>query len=129
MRVAIIGSAGRKDDADKVNLGLYAKMCRKVQELTKGDVTLVSGGAAFSDHVAVSVYLMNRFLSDRRTWLELHLPAPWNHDDMCYVSHKFRDVGSVANYYHTEFCKRQTPDFMENKISHKTKRTSLQWNC
>lgn len=55
--IAIIGSAGRKDDASKVNRNLYDSMILEAERIITKEwefewknVELVSGGASFSDH-------------------------------------------------------------------------------
>ncbi len=62
--VAIVGTAGRKSDGSRMNASLFRRMCataldiiRTEWKLTPPDVRLVSGGAAWSDHVAVQLYL------------------------------------------------------------------------
>jgi len=74
--IGIIGTAGRKEDGAKMSKELYGKMYRKADAyisnlgLEPRDITLVSGGAAYSDHIAVSLYLDNK--ADNLT---LHLPC------------------------------------------------------
>ncbi len=100
MKIAIIGTAGRHEDACKISWPLYHSMVRKTQEtiadiIEPENVTLVSGGAAFSDHIAVTLFLMNFCPA-----LQLYLPAALNcngrYDDGCWE-------GRAANYYHDKF--------------------------
>lgn len=95
MRLAIIGSAGRRDDADRMTPQLYAAMCSEARTMVRdvGATRLVSGGAAFADHVAVTLFLEN--VVDE---LDLHLPAAW--DGSAYES---RGDGRTANFYHAGF--------------------------
>ena len=83
MRIAIIGSAGRKGtDFTAISFdSLVSRVKRKIRahewvhEATSvhdsEPVTLVSCGAAWRDHIAVAI-----FLSDTEKYrLELHLPS------------------------------------------------------
>lgn len=72
-RIAIIGTAGQKTTLSKT---LYEKMAMKALDIIhsiqpdSNKVHLISGGAAWSDHVAVNLYLNNKFAG-----LTLHLPC------------------------------------------------------
>jgi hypothetical protein len=77
--IAIVGSAGRNEDALKISAMLFDSMILKAEsivtkqwDLSWDKVKLVSGGAAFADHVAVAL-----FLKYPETQLLLALPAPW----------------------------------------------------
>ena len=108
VRVAIVGTAGRGDDAGKVDGALFAKMTEyarhvivDVWKLSMANVHLVSGGAAVTDHVAVAL-----FLQPKSTWhgLTLHLPCSWNErkaraDESC-------DNGCTMNSYHDEWAEQ-----------------------
>jgi len=59
--------------------------------------TLISGGAAWADHLAVHAYLAGWCKS-----LHLQLPAPMNADRFLGP---FKSAGSAANYYHELFSK------------------------
>lgn len=70
--VAIVGSAGRGDDGNKLTKDLFDKMSATAEEiivsafwLNPADVVLVSGGAAFADHVAVRLFLDGEQYQDR----------------------------------------------------------------
>jgi hypothetical protein len=60
--LAIIGTAGRKEDKQKLTSYIWEEMCRKAELLCKkleselGPIALVSGGAAWADHVAVAMH-------------------------------------------------------------------------
>lgn len=98
LTVAVIGTAGR--DKNRVyDLDLWCKMwddaCKR---FTAGkDYTLVSGGAAWADHLAVELFLANKV-----SRLTLHLPAPFN-----TIHKNFEGIGlgsaTAANYYHERF--------------------------
>jgi hypothetical protein len=107
LRIAIIGSAGRGKYASLVTRDLYIAMLEDAKHLVQkyrthpltGEVRpvcLVSGGAAFSDHLAVSLYL-----GDHVDRLELKLPCMFNNATRCFVENS---TGRTANYYHREFC-------------------------
>jgi hypothetical protein len=108
--LAVIGTAGRNDDAARLYPEMMVTMRLKTQEVienlrTKGfEVTgLVSGGAAWADHVAVELF--NRGIVPKLT---LHLPAPWQGDK--YQDNGTRNFrtnpGGTANYYHRLFSSR-----------------------
>lgn len=100
MKLAIIGTAGRGDDAVKLANSSYYRMMKIIAEtlVTVLDVKgLVSGGAAFSDHIAVQL-----FLERRVSQLTLHLPAGWLGHGFKETSSKF-DTGRTSNWYHAKF--------------------------
>lgn len=75
IRVAIVGTAGRREDGSKMNAELFDTMIETARStiLTRWNlapdcVCLVSGGAAWSDHVAVR-------LAPEFAALQIHLPC------------------------------------------------------
>ena len=114
MRIAIIGTAGRKEDGDKLNKELYEKMvkdanwhCQRVRIIADEDYSsnintttthLVSGGAAWADHVAVSLYLMDLVNS-----LTLYFPCGWEPSWFIGIDGTSSKVAQTANYYHDLF--------------------------
>jgi len=104
IKIGIIGTAGRKEDGDKMSKELYSKMFHHAAnylnklELKPEDIQLVSGGAAWADHVVVSLYL-----ADVADNLTLHLPAPFGHNLAMEYSFGIAPDASVANYYHQRF--------------------------
>jgi hypothetical protein len=107
MRVAIIGTAGAAPDADSMSKELYSAIYFDAyQRLLKWssnpvtDIDLVSGGAAWADHIAVSLWLDSKVRS-----LTLYLPAP-------FVEGKFletaadQDPGRRANRLHHKFSRK-----------------------
>lgn len=102
MKLAIIGTAGRKEDADLLSQAHWRMMCviGRTVAVTKGATELISGGAAFSDHVAVQL-----FLDDDVKLLSLHLPAELRPSGFTSTSDPY-DAGRVANHYHREFSKK-----------------------
>jgi hypothetical protein len=106
MRIGIIGTAGRRDDAPKMSMALYAAMRKRLDELLHcvpvAERHLQSGGAAWADHLAVDVFNDKKAAS-----LTLHFPAPFDretHDGFPSFRWNF-DAGRVANLYHAEFTK------------------------
>ncbi len=92
--LAIIGTAGRRQDGVKLTPAHWRMMCcigQTVATTLRAD-RVVSGGAGWAD--AVAVWLFKNHLVDT---LALHLPAPW--DD---ANHRFveTDCGRIANHYH-----------------------------
>ena len=106
IRVGIIGTAGRQADAAKLNAALFDAMVADAAQLI-GDiaVTLVSGGAAFADHVAVALWLRGGQAGCPLHKLELHLPAKWDITRAQYVEviEDSKHPGTVSNRYHRAF--------------------------
>lgn len=101
MKVGIIGTAGRKDDAPRMSRALYEQMYYRAHKeirtrVAPSEVILVSGGAAWADHIAVSLRLGK--LPYKK--LHLHLPA-------LFVKGKYvggyGSPGGTANHYHEKF--------------------------
>lgn len=92
-RLAIIGTAGR-DKGAPLSAALWAAMVGSATRRVRPRDTLISGGAAWADHLAVHLFLQGRCAA-----LELYLPAPF----------EGRFVGpggssaAAANYYHERF--------------------------
>jgi len=115
-RVAIIGSAGRNEDGPKVTAQLFQQMMdcalhivRNVFGLEAHQVTLVSGGAAFADHVAVALWLA-RPAAQGFAGLELYLPCAWDGARGCAIDTGHWDwrtnPGRLANMLHRQFEQR-----------------------
>lgn len=92
--LAIIGTAGR-DKSEPMTAQLWAQMVNDAKTRVRPTDTLVSGGAAWADHLAVRLYLDGDVQH-----LVLHLPAP-------LVSGQFQgereSAASAGNYYHDLF--------------------------
>lgn len=93
--IGIIGTAGRKDDANRLKGDSFDRMYEAACEtIAEWNVTeAVSGGAAWADHIAVKAFLDGRVAA-----LHLHFPAT-------FVARKFQGAGDgeIANYYHAKF--------------------------
>lgn len=94
MRVAIIGTAGR-DKYKPMTLNTWRWMLDQARELIPSGSYLVSGGAAWSDHIAVQL-----FLDGHAGHLALHLPAPITPSGFMGG---YGTSGGAANYYHSRF--------------------------
>jgi hypothetical protein len=102
MNIGVIGTAGRdKTRAKHINrdfyLRMYGRVVTRLEDLAPvSDRTLVSGGAALADHLAVTA-----FHSGQCQNLVLHLPAPFVSGR--FVDSGYKSPGGVANYYHRLF--------------------------
>jgi hypothetical protein len=127
VRVAIIGSAGRKGDAARMSSSVLDAMVKIVPNilvhawnLDINDATFVSGGAAWSDHVAVRLFLEsnknknNEAETNKKTCnLCLYIPAPLanvgqtGYPGCLETKNRFDrfDAGRIFNYYHHQFAK------------------------
>jgi hypothetical protein len=92
--LAIIGTAGR-DKNYPMTKKLWECMLSDIRQRVSPDDILVSGGAAWADHLAVVMYLENNVAG-----LRLHLPAPWNNKKF---DGYYGTSGGAANYYHKKF--------------------------
>jgi DNA helicase-2/ATP-dependent DNA helicase PcrA len=96
-RVAVIGTAGRgKEQAHLLTADLWDTMLEHARGQVRGNDHLVSGGAAWADHLAVELYLERRVAG-----LTLHLPAPL--DARGRFIGEFGTSGGAANHYHERF--------------------------
>jgi hypothetical protein len=96
-KVSIIGTSGRKEDAPFVNANTFDWIVDTCRQQTNPEDTLMSAGAAFSDHAAVVLAL------ERKQPLILELPAPWDDERQEFLSQK--EPGRINNYYHRQFSK------------------------
>lgn len=110
-RIAIIGSAGRKTDAPKMNKALYERMVTTTHnvitvdfKLDPKDVTLISGGAAWSDAVAVSLFIRGGYGG-----LQLYVPCDFTSKNVYFDngergSYAWKtNAGQTLNYYYKSF--------------------------
>ena len=106
--LAIIGTAGRKDDKKRLSSESFVSMCNiaksLVSTLKKNNYPithLVSGGSAWADHVAVSLYLKGIVKN-----LRLYVPCEFINsrfvDDNC-GARNFYPPGKSLNEYHDFF--------------------------
>jgi hypothetical protein len=95
-RIAIIGTAGR-DKSIFMTQAMWEWMVLDASKRLPEQCHLVSGGAAWADHIAVALYL-----ADRVQGLTLHLPAPLGDEPGIFVG-PANSSASAANYYHEKF--------------------------
>lgn len=84
---------------------MYLAMLGHAQAIVNAQtspITLVSGGAAVADHLAVLLYL-----NDPKLQLTLHLPAPFDLQKQQFVETpgNMYAPGNIANYYHRKATK------------------------
>jgi hypothetical protein len=104
MNCSIIGSAGRGIPTEFQSSGLYEKMythCSEKLKTLSSKPELVSGGAAWADHLAVSLALREDY--------PLTLYFPCGFENGSFVDNGKQDwktnPGKTANYYHRLFSK------------------------
>lgn len=96
-RYAIIGTAGRDKDKPMTAEHYRFMVVDAKRHIPKG-AHVVSGGAAWADHIAVTLFLFG--------WagaITLHLPAPFDRVVGKFVDSGFKSAGGTANYYHRLF--------------------------
>jgi len=107
LSIAIIGTAGRGTDAARLTKEVYAQMqnlaYQTVMEISQGkSVHLVSGGAAYADHLAVDLYITGKCDS-----LALHLPCAWDLEGFQFIDTGVFDwktnPGGTSNHFHRAF--------------------------
>lgn len=109
---SIIGIAkGLGDNAQYLTQDMWNRMCQTaekhiIENISSdwSEIHLVSGGAAWGDHIAVHLHLQHP-----ESLLTLHLPCQWDH-----IKHQHYDngqydwktnAGKLANEYHRKFQK------------------------
>lgn len=103
-QLAIIGTAGRKDDAAKINLPLWSGMKRIVYKYIRENniKTIISGGAAVADSLAVGLY--NAEIVEKLT---LALPCEFDwHNCQFKDTGEFdwqKNPGGDSNRFHRAF--------------------------
>jgi hypothetical protein len=118
LRLAIIGTAGRSNaPQNKMTRALYRAMIDRAIQVIKSiptpGIILVSGGAAWADHVAVELFIRANEHEDIRSrieGLELHLPTEFMLETERYFETGARDwrmnPGHSANEYHERFSEK-----------------------
>lgn len=102
--IAIIGTAGSRGSHVRLSRALFESMCERARvELTQfglkpSEICLVSGGAAWSDHVAVRLFLLGDVAE-----LKLHFPAPWTGTRFATTDSGWHDAGRIMNHAHSVF--------------------------
>lgn len=105
--MAIVGTAGRKEDSSKLSKKHFEAMClvagELVDQITENGYPithLVSGGAAWADHVAVKLFLDKKVKN-----LRLFLPCEWDNGTFKDngIKNPKQNPGGTANFYHKKF--------------------------
>lgn len=104
---SIVGTAGRGDDASKLSRKHFEAMCiiasgllEQFAENNYPVTHLVSGGAAWADHVAVKLFLLHK-----APHVRLYIPCKWDngsYEDTGADDWKL-NPGRVLNRYHKAF--------------------------
>lgn len=119
MNLAIIGTAGRREDGPKMNRQLFDRMLGYAAAMVDScDCNaMISGGAAWADHLAVKLFLMGRAKK-----LVLHLPARFETTSAMYIpwTTDFKDSGRIANHYHQQMSQKYGDSLLEisQAVSH-----------
>ena len=110
--LAIIGTAGRKDDAPRLNREMWERMVSTASDAvdrlrSEGHpvTQLFSGGAAYADHVAVALYLQGK-VPNLVLFLPEELVADGRFKENPSASHWSKNPGGVTNHYHRQFSAR-----------------------
>jgi hypothetical protein len=105
--LAIVGTAGRKEDAKRLTRKHFEAMClvasgllEQINDSNYKISTIVSGGAAWADAVAVRLFLDKKVPN-----LRLFIPAQWEDGKYHDTGEKdpYKNPGGTANYYHKQF--------------------------
>ncbi|KAI8846683.1 hypothetical protein BC829DRAFT_418953 [Chytridium lagenaria] len=107
--VAVIGTAGRGPDGARMSKDLFERMVVKCEDILINiwkmrwdDIHLVSGGAAWADHIAVKL-----FLAHPTSKLTLHFPCAFDTTRAQFLDTGSSDwrsnPGRSANRYHRDF--------------------------
>ena len=105
LSLSIIGTAFRHNDYDKLSLNLYNEMYRVSDKLidyinskeTSPLTTIISGGAAGADSIAVKLYLNNRIPN-----LKLYLPCDYENGEFS-DDDVFGRIADTITHYHNQF--------------------------
>ena len=115
--LGIIGTAGRGLDKDLLSIEIWKNICNvsKLTLLNSKCDTIVSGGAAWSDHIAVDLYIEyidvnstfhNTFNEITKSSLKLNLFLPVKFDRNRFDENEIKypfNCGSTLNFYHKSF--------------------------
>ncbi len=120
-KLAIIGTAGRKEDQGLLTADHYTRMIKACitfiqhYEINTDNLILVSGGAAWADHLVVSLALMGVVHPEN---LKLYLPANLEYYGYEGVPDNpfSQRVADTANYYHKLFSKKTGHNSIEQLL-------------
>ncbi len=118
-RVAVIGAAGRNEDGARMTKELFETMTictrrvmNEVWKLSTVTTHLVSGGAAWSDHVAVCLFLNGMMSEDAFANLTLYLPCAWCNKPL--GGDRRANEGRTMNALHNTFAKKLAHNTLED---------------
>lgn len=113
VKIAVVGTAGRGDKVALMTASVFNKMIESAIDTIENKwkipwsrVDLVSGGAAWSDHVAVRLYMRYK---EEGTNLTLYLPCPLDEikNPIKFIDNGYYDwkknPGKSTNKYHGQF--------------------------
>jgi hypothetical protein len=126
--LAIIGTAGRKEDKTRLTLDHYERMVPGILllinhlKLDHKDLHLVSGGAAWADHVAVTFKILMGIPSEQLT---LYLPATLGKDGYYGSTERAQKTADTANYYHREFSRVIQRDTLGELLAERSRGCNL----
>jgi len=117
--VSIIGSASSKGNIQWENLlnkKTWEKLCQQAEDYISSHISnqwsnihLISGGAAWCDHIAIYLYLKHL-----DSHLTLHFPCKWDSTQKRFInngqSHWAANPGKLANSYHRSFTQKISED-------------------
>lgn len=106
-KIAIIGTAGR-DKTKPMTKELWSWMVAHAKAHIPEHSHLISGGAAWADHLAVWL-----FIQGHADQLTLHLPAPMETE---FIG-PYKSAASAANYYHKLFSARIGIDTLDEIVT------------
>ncbi|AQN68184.1 hypothetical protein [Saudi moumouvirus] len=112
-RLAIIGFSGRDNKSfilteEHYNWMIDNVLCyiKEVLNMKPNEITLVSGGSSWSDHIAVSLFLTNKF-----NQLNLYLPVDYDKNLSKYYENY---QGSLLNSLHEKFSEQIKKDTLKD---------------
>ena len=98
MKIAVIGTAGRKGSHRQLDSRIVDRMVETVLSHCDENTTIVTGGAAWADHAGVLAALKNSLS------LELYLPDYWDSEKKKFhdtgENNWQRNPGGTANHFH-----------------------------
>lgn len=110
MIIAIVGSGGRGKDIEKLNPQMWTKVKQLVANFIaqKRTSTLISGGCAWADSLAVEYFIssFNFNYNLLSVDLILCLPCKFDLDNNKFVEDGFQSPGARLNYLHKKYIQK-----------------------
>lgn len=117
--LAIIGTAGRKEDRHRLSKSHYQRMVEAASKLithlkiNPKELKLYSGGAAWADHIVVTLALLEIVPHENVT---LYLPSELTVNGYTGENEWAKKTASTANYYHRMFSDYTDQDTIQQII-------------